>query len=75
MLAREYDMCKDVLHFNAVDNVLLVQHTNSSVVAIYDLAAPSSLPIGSPLPVSGTFSHNTVAYQDLGSVPQVRCFV
>lgn len=54
MLAREYDMINDVLHFNVVDNVLLIHHTNSSVVAVYDLASPSSLPIGSPLPISGT---------------------
>jgi len=53
MMAREYDMVNDALHFNVVDNVLLVHHTNSSVVAVYDLASPSSLPIGSPLPVSG----------------------
>lgn len=52
MLAREYEMCNDALHFNIVDNVLLIQHTNSSVVAMYDLASPSSLPIGSPLPAS-----------------------
>ena len=74
MLAREYDMCNDVLYFNTVDNVLLVQHTNSSVVAIYDLASPSSLPIGSPLPVSGTFFQVTV-YPIQDVCEQVRCFV
>ena len=54
MPSREYVMCNDALHFNTVDNVLLVHHTNSSVVAVYDLASPSPHPIGSPLPVSGT---------------------
>eukprot|EP00210_Caulerpa_lentillifera_P000951 g921.t1 len=52
MFTREYEMSNDALHFNVVDNVLLVHHTNSSVVAVFDLASPTELPIGSPLPVS-----------------------
>jgi len=53
MFTREYEMYNDALHFNVIDNVLLLHHTNSSVVAVFDLASPIALPIGSPLPVSG----------------------
>eukprot|EP00803_Ostreobium_quekettii_P010198 evm.model.scf_2036.1 EVM.evm.TU.scf_2036.1 scf_2036:21671-28216(-) len=53
MLVRTYDLFSLQVHFSVVDNVVLVHHTQASVVVLYDVAARSMDPIGSPLPIAG----------------------
>lgn len=56
MLVRQYDLYYGVLYVNVVDNVILVHHTNASVVIVFDAASPTPQAIGSPLPISGIIS-------------------